>query len=142
MGNHGFPEVSGPQIWDLVEKHWIPEVMLNPSGINCPIALTVFPLEIERAIDEGESVGIRWGIQEDACVHEWAGKLVQQLLFTDNEPRSVVTSDNLVLWLRESLYQGLWRLDDVGRIWWRVELRDKLRYRIDQSWLIVSGMGW
>ncbi len=57
----------------------------------------------------GESEGILWGVPEETCVNEWAGKLVQQLLLTDNEPRSVVTSDDQVLWLRECLYQGLWR---------------------------------
>ncbi|MCP3952241.1 MAG: hypothetical protein GY697_08505, partial [Desulfobacterales bacterium] len=66
-------------------------------------------------------------------MQEWAEKLVQQLLFTDDEPRSVVTSDNLVLWFREAYSQGLWRLDDVGRIWWKIELRDKLRFKMDRT---------
>ncbi len=93
----------------------------NPPGINRPISPNVFPLGIERAIydvlvSEGEANGDRWGAREDVCAQEWAGKIVQQLLFTEEEPRSVVTSDNLVLWFRESYSQGLWRLDDVGRI--------------------------
>ncbi|MCP3890191.1 MAG: hypothetical protein GY702_15165, partial [Desulfobulbaceae bacterium] len=119
----------------------------NPPGINCPISPNVFPLGIEKAIydvlvSEGEAEGNCWGTQEDACVQEWAEKLVQQLLFTEDEPRSVVTSANLVLWFREAYSQGLWRLDDVGRIWWKIELRDKRRFRMDRTstrtWLILA----